>query len=98
MKGQFQIFYQFGAAQPEYIPDFVAETNGKIYMVETKARADLANAEVQAKAEAAAKWCQHARDYTQSNGGKPWQYLLIPHDEINESRRLEDYERFIKKP
>jgi type III restriction enzyme len=66
-------------------------------MVETKARADLADAEVQAKADAAAKWCQYAQDYAQSNGGKPWQYLIIPHDEINESRRLEDYERFVKK-
>lgn len=98
VKGQFQIFYQFGTAQPEYIPDFVVEANGKIYMVETKARTDLNDAEVQTKAEVAAKWCQHARDYSLSNSGKPWQYLIIPHDEINESRRLEDYERFIKKP
>lgn len=97
VKGQFQIFYKYGAEQPEYVPDFVAEAKGKIYMVETKARNELTDPEVHAKADAAAKWCQRARDYAQSNGGKPWQYLIIPHDEINESRRLADYERFVKK-
>lgn len=97
VKGQFQIFYKYGVEQPEYVPDFVAETDGNIYMVETKARADLADAEVHAKAEAASKWCQHAKDYAQTNGGKPWTYLIIPHDEINESRRLVDFERFVKK-
>jgi type III restriction enzyme len=97
VKGQFQIFYKYGSEQLEYIPDFVAEANDKIYMVETKARSDLADAEVQAKADAATKWCRHAKVYAQSNGGKPWQYLIIPHDEINEARQLKDYERFIKK-
>ena len=97
VKGQFQIFYRHGAEQPEYVPDFVAETDGKIYMVEAKARTDLSDVEVQAKANAATKWCQHATDYAQTNGGKAWAYLMIPHDEINEARRLVDYERFVKK-
>lgn len=97
VKGQFQIYYRYGAEQPEYIPDFVAEVDGKIYMVEAKARTDLNDAEVQAKADAAMKWCQHATEYAQSNGGKAWVYLMIPHDEINEARRLVDFERFVKK-
>lgn len=96
VKGQFQIYYRYGAGQPEHIPDFVAEADGKIYMAEAKARSDLADAEVQAKADAAMKWCQHATGYAQSNGGKPWVCLLIPHDEINEARRLVDFERFAK--
>jgi len=29
-KGQFQIYYQLGAVQAEYIPDFVAETDDVI--------------------------------------------------------------------
>jgi hypothetical protein len=58
---------------------------------------DLADAEVQAKADAAAKWCQHASEYAANNGGKPWVYLVIPHDEINESRRLGDFERFSRR-
>ena len=52
-KGQFQIYYKLGAEQPEYIPDFVAETDTAILMVETKARTDINTQEVQAKAAAA---------------------------------------------
>lgn len=97
VKGQFQVFYKSGSEQPEYVPDFVAETADKIYMAETKARSDLADADVQAKADAAITWCQNATNYTQTNGGKPWVYLMIPHDEINEARRLADFERFVRK-
>ena len=95
-KGQFQIFYKMGTEQPEYIPDFVAETDATILMVETKARGDINTQEVQAKAAAALQWCQHASDFTASVGGKPWRYLLVPHDEVNESRRLADFLRFVK--
>jgi type III restriction enzyme len=97
VKGQFQVFYKSGSEQPEYVPDFVAESADKIYMAETKARSDLADVDVQAKADAAVTWCQNATEYTQANGGKPWVYLMIPHDEINEGRRLVDYERFERK-
>ena len=97
-KGQFQIYYKLGTQQPEYIPDFVAETQTAIWMVETKARVDLNTQEVQAKAQAAAQWCRHASDYAASAGGKPWGYLLIPHDEINESQRLSDLRRFAVAP
>lgn len=93
-KGQFHIFYKLGIEQPEYIPDFVAETDSTILMVETKARGDVSTQEVQAKATAAMQWCQHASNFTASVGGKPWKYLLVPHDEVNESRRLVDFLRF----
>ncbi len=94
VKGQFQIFYKYGTEQPEYVPDFVAETNSTVYMVETKARTDLNDAEVRAKAGVATNWCQYASEYSVNNGGKPWVYLLIPHDEVNESRLLVDFSRF----
>jgi type III restriction enzyme len=93
-KGQFQIYYKLGSAQPEYIPDFVAEMETQIFMVETKARADIDTQDVQAKAAAAARWCQHASDHAASVGGKPWHYLLVPHDEVSESKRLTDFLRF----
>lgn len=96
-KGQFQIYYQFGAEQPEYIPDFVAETDDAILMAETKKRAELASGEVQAKAAAAARWCGQASGYTARVGGKPWHYLLIPHDEITEALRLRDFLRFAQR-
>ncbi|MDR3087537.1 MAG: DEAD/DEAH box helicase family protein [Azoarcus sp.] len=93
-KGQFQIYYKLGAEQPEYIPDFVVETDTAILMVETKKRDDLQTGEVQAKAAAAARWCKHASEYTATVGGKPWKYILVPHDEVKESEKLSGYLRF----
>lgn len=93
-KGQFQIYYKLGSEQPEYIPDFVAETETQILMVETKARGDIDSQEVQAKAAAAMRWCRHASDHAAEIGTKPWTYLLLPHDEIVESKRLADFLRF----
>ena len=93
-KGQFQIHYKLGTEQPEYVPDFVAETDTIILMIETKAKTDMASAEVQSKADAARRWCQHATAYAQQQGTKPWHYLLIPHDEVKEDRRLTDFLRF----
>lgn len=40
---------------------------------------------------------QHASEYALKHGGKPWRYVLIPHDEVNESKRLADFLRFEKK-
>ena len=96
-KGQFQIYYKLGTEQPEYIPDFVAETDAFILMVETKAQVNVDTTEVQAKAAAASRWCQHASDYAKIVGSKPWRYLLIPHNEIDESKRLADLLRFERK-
>jgi len=90
-KGQFQIYYKLGTEQPEYIPDFVVETDRFILMVETKAKDELKSAEVVAKADAAVQWCKHASDYAVNLGGKPWKYLLVPHDGVSESKRLVDY-------
>ena len=36
------------------------------------------------KAKAAALWCRHAT----AHDGKPWKYLLIPHDKIDETKTL----------
>ncbi|SFF11159.1 hypothetical protein [Nitrosomonas sp. Nm166] len=93
-KGQFQIYYKLGTEQPEYVPDFVAETDSAIFMVETKARTDINTQEVQAKAAAAARWCKHASNHAATVGIKPWRYLLVSHDEITESKQLIDFIRF----
>ncbi len=93
-KGQFQIYYKLGTEQPEYVPDFVAETDSVIFMVETKSRADIDAQEVQAKAGAAVRWCKHASAHAVEVGSKPWKYLLLPHDEVAESKRLADFLRF----
>nr|WP_201774168.1 DEAD/DEAH box helicase [Pseudomonas sp. 11/12A] len=65
-----------------------------IFMVETKARADINTQEVQAKAAAAMRWCKHASDHAANVGTKLWKYLLVPHDEVSESKRITDYLRF----
>lgn len=88
-KGQFQIFYRIGADHLEYQPDFVAETPEAIFMVEPKARNQMEDPIVLAKKEAAIKWCTNASEHALSNGGKPWRYLLIPHDEIAENITLD---------
>ncbi len=81
-KGQFQIFYRDGADHREYQPDFVAETAETIFMLEPKARKELDDRIVLAKKDVAVNWCTNASTHAQSYGGKPWRYLLIPHDEI----------------
>ena len=93
-KGQFQMFYKLGADQPEYVPDFVAETEHVVLMVETKARNELDAPDVVAKAAAGAVWCKHASGHAHSVGGKPWRYLLIPHEQVTEDKVIEDYLRF----
>ncbi len=81
-KGQFLIFYKQGADHSEYQPDFVAETDDAIYMLEPKASNQMVDPTVLAKKEAAIRWCKNASDYALANGGKPWRYVLIPHNAI----------------
>ena len=58
------MFYKLGVEQPEYLPDFVAETT------------------------------QDASEHAQKIGTKSWKYLLIPHDQVTEDKRLVDYLSF----
>lgn len=32
--------------------------------------------------EAALQYCNHAREFMTGNGGKPWKYVLIPHNVV----------------
>ena len=94
VKGQFQIYYKLGSDQSEYVPDFLAETERKVYIVETKARGDLKRCGGARQGRCGVKVVPARLEYAEKSGGKAWQYLLIPHDEVNESRRLDDFERF----
>ena len=85
-KGQVPIFY--GADHLEYQPDFVAETEDTKYMLEPKASNQLNDPIVLAKKDSAVKWCANASDHAATYGGKPWRYVLIPHDEIAENITL----------
>jgi type III restriction enzyme len=88
-KGQFQIFYRHGADHREYQPDFVAEAAEAIYMLEPKASNQMDDPIVLAKKGVAVKWCANATEYATSHGGKPWRYVLIPHDAIAGNMTLE---------
>jgi len=87
-KGQFQIFYRHAADHLEYQPDFVAETSDALFMLEPKASNQIEDAVVLAKQEAALQWCANASHHAATHGGKPWCYLLIPHDVIAENHTL----------
>jgi type III restriction enzyme len=87
-KGQFQIFYRFNHEHHEYQPDFVAEDEHTIYMLETKAANEMSAPEVQLKKEAAILWCKHASEHAATCGGKPWRYALIAHDTVAENMTL----------
>jgi len=88
-KGQFQIFYKQGTDHLEYQPDFVAETDDAIHMLEPKAKSEMNDPIVLAKRDAAMKWCERASTHADTYNGKRWRYALIAHDEINENISLE---------
>lgn len=71
-----------------YDPDFVVETGTAKYLCEPKRASEMTDPDVLAKASAAATWCHHATDHELKHGGKPWHYLLIPHDAIDASKTL----------
>ena len=85
-RGDFSITYSQSA---QYEPDFVVETSDCKYLCEPKRADQMENAEVQAKARAAVTWCSHATEHAKTTDGKPWKYLLIPHDRITEQMTLQ---------
>ncbi|MDH4187746.1 MAG: DEAD/DEAH box helicase family protein, partial [Nitrospira sp.] len=86
--GQFQITYKRGGSEHEYQPDFVAETADCIYMLEPKAKNEMNSPDVLAKKDTAVLWCSRATTHAQSNGGKPWKYVLLPHDMVDQNMTL----------
>ncbi len=83
--GKFHIYYR---NEQRYEPDFVVETQTAKYLCEPKRASEIESREVQEKARAAVLWCQHATEHELQHGGKPWSYLLIPHDAITAQRTL----------
>jgi type III restriction enzyme len=77
---QFRIYWKQNTRQ--YHPDFVVETAQAIYMAETKKEGDMSGDEVREKAQAALTYCRTATEFTSMQGGKPWKYLLIPHNAV----------------
>lgn len=83
---QFSIAY--GRPSKLYHPDFVVETHDFIAMVETKKKDDVESSQVQSKASAAINYCRNASEYNKQINGKPWKYVLIPHDVVKMNMSL----------
>jgi type III restriction enzyme len=87
-RGQFQIYYKWKGDYLEYQPDFVAETAEIIYMFEPKNRDEIDDDQVIAKKNVAVQWCKYASEYMLKYNGKPWVYVLIPHDAIAQNMTI----------
>jgi type III restriction enzyme len=85
-KGDLRIHY---TGDSSYEPDFVTETKSAKFLCEAKSAAEMTDEEVQAKARAALEWCKNATAHELKHGGKPWSYLLIPHDIISDNKTLQ---------
>ncbi|MBT3349542.1 hypothetical protein HN954_03730 [bacterium] len=86
-RSQFRIYYAHNSKR--YETDFVVETTDALYMIEVKKENDMENPEVQEKAAAGKKFCESATEFNLKNGGKKWEYVLIPHNVIGLSMSFE---------
>ena len=79
---QFNIYYDRDS-DSRYQPDFVVETATTIYMLEIKDSRKLEDPVVRKKAKAATEYCRATTEFNLENGGKPWEYGVISHDEVH---------------
>lgn len=86
--GALQIHYKHQNQEHLYKPDFIIETNSSKYVCETKAANEMDSSEVMVKAKAATEWCGYASEHELKQGGKPWTYVLIPHNVIADNKSL----------
>lgn len=84
-KGDLLIHY---SSESSYEADFVVETNEAKLICEVKSAPEMDDREVLAKAQAAVAWCKHATEHAKTHGGKPWSYLLMPHDSVADNMTL----------
>ena len=85
-KGVFQIRY---TGDNDYEPDFVVETGTEKLLCEPKRSDQMEDPVVLSKARAATTWCKHASGHEKASGGKPWRYLLIPHNAIADNMTVD---------
>ncbi|MBF2478545.1 DEAD/DEAH box helicase [Listeria marthii] len=81
-KKEFNITYNNGK---QYEPDFVVETDTKVYLVEVKGEDKLNEPDVVAKKNRAIKYCEVVSNWGKVNGYKQWEYLFIPSMQIHEN-------------
>jgi len=78
---QFNIWYNNNSDR--YVPDFVAETEDIIYLIEIKAENELDDKFVKMKEEAAINYCKNATEINKARKEKAWKYAIIPHDKTD---------------
>ncbi|MDL2273627.1 DEAD/DEAH box helicase family protein [Oscillospiraceae bacterium OttesenSCG-928-G22] len=83
---QFKIWWE---GSKNYEPDFVAETEDAIYMVEVKGIREMQDEDVKLKAKAAEEYCRNASLFTAQTGGRPWRYCLIEAEEIKRNQTFQ---------
>lgn len=80
-KENFSIVYQYRGDRHDYIPDFIAETKDKLYIIEPKSKAEIEDADTKAKSKAVLDWIKRMNKVSK----KKWEYLLISHTRITSS-------------
>jgi len=78
-KDNFSIAYLYRGERHDYIPDFIAETRDRLYIVEPKSKKEIEDGQTKAKIKAACEWIEAINKTSK----KKWEYLLIRHDRIN---------------
>ena len=73
---QFNIWYNNNSDR--YVPDFVAETEKVIYLIEIKAENELEDQIVKMKEQAAINYCKNASEINKARKEKAWKYVIIP--------------------
>jgi type III restriction enzyme len=86
LPGLVRIDYRHGLG---YEPDFVVETTDEKLLCEVKRASEMDDPEVREKAAAGVTFCVHASNHARENDGRPWRYLLIPHDAVTIAATLD---------
>ena len=64
---------------------YYSGNNGQQSKENAKKAKDVNDADVQSKKAAAEEYCKYATEYNSRHGGKPWKYVLLPHDSVERS-------------
>ena len=73
---QFNIWYNNNSDR--YVPDFVAETEKVIFLIEIKAENELEDQIVKMKEQAAINYCKNASEINKTRKEKAWKYVIVP--------------------
>ncbi len=92
LRAHIEIYYD---GDHRYEPDFIVETEQEKLLCEIKRSDEIDDPVVQKKRAAAAQWCRAATEHSRRFSGKPWSYVLIPHDQLRLNSTLKGVvERF----